>query len=177
MKRLARPSQAQAEFDWETPSPSLTAKLRMVMLPADESRDFKDQYLFTADDLWVPISVVNGNVYILPGVPRLFERLITGLKPILLPRLLDPEGKGIHRFLFATPLSESTVAPYLSELAARAEPHGVKVGSYPRWGKKKNTVTLVGTDLEYMQTLVGEVEKNVEGRKVTREDEDDEPED
>lgn len=53
----------------------------------------------------------------------------------------------------------------------------MKVGSYPRWGKKKNTVTLVGTDLEYMQTLVGEVEKNVEGRKVTREDEDDEPED
>lgn len=173
MKLLSKPTQAQPNFDWNTPSPSLTAKLRMVLLPVDESRDFKDQYLFTAEDLWVPISVVNGNIYILPGVPRLFERLLAGLKPIILPRLLDPEGQGIHRFLFATPLSESTIAPYLTELAARAAPHGVKVGSYPRWGKKRNTVTLVGTDLEYMETLIGDVEKNVEGRKVTSEDEDD----
>lgn len=177
MKVLSKPQQAKSDFDWNTPSPSLTAKLRMVYLPVDETRDFKDQYLFVAEDLWVPISVVNGNIYILPGVPRLFERLLTGLRPILLPRLLDPEGKGTHRFLFSTPLSESTVAPYLTELAARVEPHGVKVGSYPRWGKKRNTVTLVGADLEYMETLIGEVEKNVEGRKVTREDEDDGPDD
>ncbi|KAK2766837.1 hypothetical protein FQN54_006151 [Arachnomyces sp. PD_36] len=177
MKHLTKPKQAQPDFDWDTPSPSLTAKLRMVMLPVDESRDFKDQYIFSAEDLWVPISVVNGNIYILPGVPKLFERLLEGLKPTLLPRLLDPEGKGIHRFLFSTPLGESQVAPYLTDLAARVEPRGVKVGSYPRWGKKMNTVTLVGTDLEFMETLVGEVEKNVEGRKVSREDEDDGPED
>jgi hypothetical protein len=41
-------------------------------------------------------------------------------------------------------LPESEVAPYLTELAAVVEPKGVKVGSYPRWGKKNNTVTLVG---------------------------------
>jgi hypothetical protein len=46
--------------------------------------------------------------------------------------------------MISTPMPESSVAPYLTELAARVEPKGVKVGSYPRWGKKTNTVTLVG---------------------------------
>lgn len=35
-------------------------------------------------------------------------------------------------------------------MEAKAKPHGVKVGSYPRWGLKRNTVTLVG---KYVFTL------------------------
>lgn len=70
--------------------------------------------------------------------------MLEGLTPLILPRLPDPEGKGIVRVSIATPLPESEVAEYLTELAARVGPEGVKVGSYPRWGKKKNTVTLVG---------------------------------
>lgn len=72
------------------------------------------------------------------------------MTPTVLPRLTDPEGKGIVRVSILTPLSESTVAEYLTELAARVEPKGVKVGSYPRWGKKKNIVTLVG---RYVSTV------------------------
>ena len=115
----------------------------MIELPTDESRKLENQVLFPADDLWVPIACVNGNVHILPGVPRLFEKLLDGMKPLLLPRLTDPEGKGIHRVLISTPMAESAVAPYLTELAARVEPKGVKVGSYPRWGQN-GSVTLVG---------------------------------
>ncbi|KAK2737421.1 hypothetical protein FQN57_007511 [Myotisia sp. PD_48] len=176
MRRLSKPQQAKPDFDWDTPSAARTARLRMVQIPTNASLDLKDQALFVDDELWVPICVVNGNIHILPGVPSLFQRLLDGLKPVVLPRLLDPEGKGMHRLLFATPLYESTVAPYLTELAKRVEPKGVKVGSYPRWGKRRNTVTLVGTDLEFMLSLVEEVEKNVEGRRVEREDEDDPPE-
>ncbi len=62
----------------------------------------------------------------------------------MLPRLVDPEGNSICRILISTPLTESAVAAYLTDLAARVEPKGVKVGSYPRWEKKRNTVTLVG---------------------------------
>ncbi|KAI2086339.1 hypothetical protein LOZ36_003374 [Ophidiomyces ophidiicola] len=173
MKRLSKPEQAKPDFDWDTPSATLTARLRMVHIPTDATRPLAEQSLFVDDDLWIPVSIVHGNVYILPGVPSLFERLLLRLKPVLLPKLIDPEGKGIHRFLFATPLYESTVAPYLTELAERVAPRGLKVGSYPRWGKKRNTVTLVGTDLEYMESLVGEIEKNVQGRMVMKEDEDD----
>ena len=76
--------------------------------------------------------------------PPLVEKLIDGLKPFVLPRLVDPEGKGTYRVLISTPMPESSVAGYLTELATKVGDHGVKVGSYPRWGKKRNTVTLVG---------------------------------
>lgn len=167
----------QPHFDWDTPSPGLAAKLRMVELPYDEVVPDEHQTVFVADDMWVPIAIVNGNVHILPGVPRLFERLLEHLKPALLPRLLNPEGKGIYRFLFSTPLPESAVAPYLTELAVRTAARGIKVGSYPRWGMKLNTVTLVGGDKGYMESLVKEVEENVKGKRVCREDEMDPPSD
>jgi molybdopterin-biosynthesis enzyme MoeA-like protein len=175
MKRLSKSRLPSSNFSWDTPSPQLTARLRMVQLPIDESRNIDDQVLFVQEELWVPISVVNGNIHILPGVPRLFEALLDGLKPVLLPRLANPEGKGTHRILFSTPLAESAVAAYLTELAAKVEPKGVKVGSYPRWMKKRNTVTLVGRDKEYMESLIPEVEKGVEGKRVMIEGEDDSP--
>lgn len=75
---------------------------------------------------------------------RIVERLLEGLKPHVLPRLTNPEGKGTFRVLISTPLSESTVAEYLTELQAKVAGQGIKVGSYPRWGKSHNTVTLVG---------------------------------
>jgi len=174
MKKLSKPHPSQPNFSWDVPSPALTAKLRMIELPTDESRDANNQVLFVDEQLWVPISVVNGNIHILPGVPRLFTQLLDGLKPILMARLSDPEGKGIYRLLFSTPMAESAVAPYLTELAAKVEAKGIKVGSYPRWGKGRNTVTLVGRDKEYMDSLIPEVEKNVDGVKVMAEDEADE---
>ena len=57
----------------------------------------------------------------------------------------------------STPLAESEVAEYLSELAKRVEPKGVKVGSYPRWGKKRNTVTLVGRYVPSSLSLLSRV--------------------
>lgn len=171
MKKLSKPHKSQPSFSWDVPSAALTAKLRMVELPIDEKKDVADQVLFVKEDLWVPISVVNGNIHILPGVPRLFEVLLDGMKPMLLPRLVDPEGKGTYRLLFATPMAESEVAGYLTELSNKVSSKGIKVGSYPRWGKKRNTVTLVGTDKELMESLILEVEAGVDGKRVTTEDE------
>ncbi|KAL4887603.1 MoaB/Mog domain-containing protein [Aspergillus karnatakaensis] len=177
MKKLSKPHPGQPNFDWDTPSPALTAKLRMVEIPHDENIPLEQQAVFVAEDMWVPIAVVNGNVHILPGVPRLFERLLDNLRPSLLPRLVNPEGKGIYRYLFSTPLPESAVAPYLTELAAKTAHKGIKVGSYPRWQKKRNTVTLVGTDKEFLDSLVEEVEREVQGKRVSTEDELDTPSD
>jgi hypothetical protein len=86
---------------------------------------------------------------------------------------VDPEGKGIYRVLISTPMAESSVATYLTELAAKVEPQGVKVGSYPRWEKKRNTVTLVGKNREFLDSIKDEVAKNVNGRVVQVEGEDD----
>ncbi|KAH7061911.1 MoaB/Mog domain-containing protein [Paraphoma chrysanthemicola] len=173
MKRLSKPHKSQPDFSWDVPSAALTAKKRMVELPLDDNVPDEDQVVFVKEDLWVPVSVVNGNIHILPGVPRLFEAMIDGLKPSIMPRLTDPEGKGVARILISTPLAESAVAGYLTELAAKTEPKGVKVGSYPRWGKDHNTVTLVGRDRDFMESLVPEVEAAVQGRRVAVEGEDD----
>ncbi|KAI1460291.1 molybdopterin binding domain-containing protein [Annulohypoxylon moriforme] len=176
MKKISKPKKTEPNFSWDVDSPAKTARLRMVRLPIDKSRDLAKQALFPRDTLWVPISVVNGNIHILPGVPRLFESMLDGLKPFIIDRLVDPEGKGICRVIISTPLPESSVAEYLTELAARVEPKGVKVGSYPRWGKKNNSVTLVGRDAGYVESLVPEVIENVRGKRVLVEGEDDEPE-
>ncbi|KAI1758739.1 molybdopterin binding domain-containing protein [Hypoxylon sp. FL1150] len=176
MKKLSKQRKSEPNFSWDVDSPAKTARLRMVRLPIDETRDLAKQALFPRDDLWVPISVVNGNIHILPGVPRLFESLLEGVKPFIVDRLVDPDGKGICRIIISTPMPESTVADYLTDLAARVAPKGVKVGSYPRWGKKNNTVTLVGRDKDYLESLVPEVIQNVKGKRVQIEGEDDEPE-
>ncbi|KAG5656502.1 hypothetical protein KAF25_000089 [Fusarium avenaceum] len=169
MKLLSKPQPNQPKFDWDVDSPAKRAKLRMAELPTDESRDLKQQALFPQEDLWVPVSVVNGNIHILPGIPRLFQGLLEGLKTHILPRLTDPDGKGTHRVLFSTPIPESGVAEFLTNLAAKVGPKGVKVGSYPRWGKNNNTVTLVGRDLDYLESLVDEVEVGIQGLRVTAE--------
>ncbi|KAH6607606.1 hypothetical protein Trco_003919 [Trichoderma cornu-damae] len=175
MKKLSKSHPRQPNFDWNVDSPVRKARLRMVELPTDESRDLSEQFIFPRQDLWVPVAVVNRNVHILPGVPLLFQKLLDGLKPHVLPRLADPEGKGAHRIMISTPLPESSVAEYLTQLAARVEPCGVKVGSYPRWGRKRNTITLVGRDRAYLESLVAEAEEAVQGKRVSREDELDEP--
>ncbi|KAJ4328504.1 hypothetical protein N0V84_001020 [Fusarium piperis] len=176
MKLFSGPHPNQPNFDWDVDSPARKAKLRMAELPTDESRDLKKQALFPHEDLWVPVAVVNGNIHILPGIPRLFQKLLEGLKPYVLPRLADPEGTGTHRILFSTPLPESGVADFLTTLAAKVEPKGIKVGSYPRWGKKHNTVTLVGRDQDYLESLVAEVEAGIQGLRVTAEGENSEEE-
>ncbi|KAK4245157.1 MoaB/Mog domain-containing protein [Corynascus novoguineensis] len=163
MKKISKPRHNQPNFNWDVDSPALRAKLRMVELPTDVNRPLEEQFLFPCKKLWVPIAVVNGNVHILPGVPALFTQLLNGLTPIILPRLTDPEGKGLMRISISTPLTESEVAGYLTELAARVEPKGVKVGSYPQWGKDTNTVTLVGRDKEFLESITPEVLQRVKG--------------
>lgn len=71
MKLISKPHPSQPNFNWDVDSPALKAKLRMVELPTDESRDLSKQFIFPHEDMWVPINVVNGNIHILPGVPRL----------------------------------------------------------------------------------------------------------
>ncbi|KAK7981670.1 molybdenum cofactor synthesis domain-containing protein [Apiospora saccharicola] len=178
MKKLTKPRKDEPNFTWEGDSPQKTARLRMVRLPIDESRDLSKQALFPRDDYWVPVSVVNGNIHILPGVPRLsmpVQGLLEGLKPYIHHRLVDPEGKGITRIIISTPKAESAVASYLTELAEKVAPKGVKVGSYPRWGIQNNSVTLVGRDKEYLESLVPEVEAAVDGKRIEKESEADDP--
>ena len=113
---------------------------------------------------------MNNNVHILPGVPLLFSSLLTKYTPQLISSgLANPDANRTHRITISTPLAESQVAGFLTELQERVDARGVKVGSYPRWGKGTNTVTLVGKDEEFLESLVEEVEKAVQGLRVKEE--------
>ena len=173
MRKLSKPNSKQPNFSYDKPSDALTAKKRMIELPLDLSRPLQDQIVFTADDLWVPLCIVNGNIHILPGVPRLFQQILTNYKDLLKSKLADQSGQGDYRVIISTPLPESAVAGYLTKLAGEVQSKGVKVGSYPRWGKKRNTVTLVGKDRVYIDSIVPEVESNIQGKVVRAEGEDD----
>jgi hypothetical protein len=84
MKQLSKPHPNQPNFNWDVDSPALRAKLRMVELPTDAGRPLAEQFLFPCKELWVPVAVVNGNVHILPGVPRLCRSLL--YRPLLFSR-------------------------------------------------------------------------------------------
>ena len=58
---------------------------------------------------------------------------------------------------------------YLTDLQEKVKERGVKVGSYPKWGKPKNTVTLVGRDKEYMEGLVTDVVEGLQGVRIMEE--------
>lgn len=109
---LDRMAALQPEVDW-----SLPARRRMAELP-DPCE------LRWTDGLWVPTAVVGGNVYVLPGVPRLFRRMLDGLLPAL-------GGVGaLDRRVIYTRRGEGSIAAGLAAVAA-AYPH-VAIGSYPR---------------------------------------------
>lgn len=74
MKRLSTARELPPDFSWDSDSSALRAKLRAVTLPFDQSKPESEQCLFTSEEYWVPVSVVNGNVHILPGIPRLCKR-------------------------------------------------------------------------------------------------------
>lgn len=73
MRKLSKPRPGEGPFNWDEDSPAKKAKLRMVELPTDDTVPLEKQFLFPREDLWVPVAVVNGNVHILPGVPRLCQ--------------------------------------------------------------------------------------------------------
>jgi molybdopterin-biosynthesis enzyme MoeA-like protein len=150
------------QFDDTATDEATIARKRMALFPQNA------QVLFPVADLWVPVVIVNRNIFILPGVPDLFKSLLIGLKPIISPCV--PAGRRQHRVIIATEEPESVIAPFLTELHKRVSGQGIKVGSYPKW-KGLVKVSLLGRDMEVLEGLVKEVEKGINGVRVSDEDE------
>jgi molybdopterin-biosynthesis enzyme MoeA-like protein len=149
---------------------SLTeARKRMVIFPHPA------EIIRTRDDMWVPVIVVNGNVHILPGIPRLFESLLDSLNPRILD-LIEKRGlkdTKFYRVQIATSHNEGEIAPYLLDLQGRAS--AVKIGSYPKWGMDKNgvrvVVSVVGRDESQVIKYGDEVQQKLDGWKYLEETE------
>src|SRR5436190_4930880 len=111
MERLS-----ERKFDNTATDEATIARKRMALFPS------KAEVLFPANDLWVPVVIVNRNVFILPGVPRLFTTLLSSLKPIIAACV--PPGRRQHRLIIATEEPESVIAPFLAELQKRVANQG-----------------------------------------------------
>ena len=155
MKRLTvRP------INWNVPAddPELVARKRMTLFPTPS------EVVFPSEKLWVPIVIANGNTHILPGIPRLFTGLLSDYKSYIIDRV-DPAMKQT-RILISAEKPESAISKFLGDLQKRVDDKGVKVGSYPKGIGMGVMVSLLGRDAKFLESLVAEVEKELDGKKV-----------
>jgi molybdopterin-biosynthesis enzyme MoeA-like protein len=76
LKRLAAHGSKRKDVQNATQEQK-TARERMALFPA------LAEVLFVEEELWVPVCRLEGKLCILPGIPTLFQRLLTGLTPYL----------------------------------------------------------------------------------------------
>lgn len=147
---------SKAKFpDW-----SLTEeRKRMAIFPEPSEK------LRNLDDLWVPVVVVNKNVHVLPGIPRLFESLLDSLKPHF--KALMGEHQSYHRVQIATKLQEGKIAPFLTELQEQCSSKHIKIGSYPNWGEGKDgarvVVSVVGKNEQDVNAIGDQIVQGIDG--------------
>jgi molybdopterin-biosynthesis enzyme MoeA-like protein len=141
--------------DW-----SLTeARKRMALFPEPSIK------LRNHKELWVPVIVVNKNIHVLPGIPRLFEGLLDSLKPHFESML--GEYKSYHRVQIATKLTEGDIANFLSNLQDECSSQEIKIGSYPNWGEGKDgarvVVSVVGKDKTTVNSIGEKIVDGIQG--------------
>ncbi|GAA5847471.1 hypothetical protein JCM3766R1_005358 [Sporobolomyces carnicolor] len=156
IKRMAALSRGR--FNWEEQTEDeKNARLRMALFPKDQ------EYLFVQEDMWVPVVRVGGKVTIFPGIPSLFERLVTGYVSRFVE--LPPTSEKPHRVLIHTEMLESSIATFLTKLSERVKKEGIRVGSYPKM-RAGVDVSLIGKDEARLLELAKEVEQELKGELV-----------
>jgi 3-hydroxyanthranilate 3,4-dioxygenase len=152
-------------INWDMPDdhPEVVARKRMALFPTPS------QVVFPSERLWVPIVIAGGNVHILPGIPRLFTGLLGEYRSHIVDRI-DPAMKQT-RILIATQKPESAISQFLGDLQKRVDEKGVKVGSYPKGIGMGVMVSLLGRDVPFLESIVPEVEKELDGKRVDNADE------
>lgn len=158
------------------------------------------EVLFVGKDIWVvgafcftpipssqtfqPVVRLEGKLCIFPGIPTLFQKMLTGLTPLLpLPPISERPlriqvfteyvDQLLHTVLALTWMTsfrrpESMIAPYLTALQARLKPHGIRVGSYPVLGQGV-FVSLIGRVKPTAETE-GEFDNETDGPPSTNAD-------
>lgn len=127
------------------------ATLRMATLPVGCEK-------LHTEGLWVPLVIVNKNIYVLPGVPKIMERMMEAAK--------DRFGSGLprERRIIYTKMSEGQLAQPLENIAAN-HPEAA-IGSYPRTQKSDKfnvRITVEGDIAATVDTVAGEVAEAING--------------
>lgn len=130
------------------------ARLRMATLPAGCE-------VLTTPNLWVPIAKIN-NIYILPGIPRLFNQMLEANKEHF-------SGPGMTLETLYTWKGEGDLADALREIAANHP--GVTIGSYPRTTNAQEYTTKLcfeGRDPESVTAAIQDATSIIETFDIAR---------
>ncbi len=117
--------------------------------------------LFHGDDGLLPL-VVCENVYLFPGVPRLFAAKLPSLR-----RELSGTPKVVHGVFLNS--DESRIAPLLAQVAEECTE--VKIGSYPRFGEKVDHrlwISIESVDVECVKTATDRLLDLLDDEEVVR---------
>ncbi len=126
------------------------ARKKMALLP-------RPCEIIQTEGLWLPLVVVK-NIYILPGVPGLFEKLINGIKNRF-------HGPVIERILIYTLHAEGDIAADLESIQNTFPK--VSIGSYPGTNNAyKVMISLEGADHQAVQEAARLVEIAICGFRV-----------
>ncbi|RIA84363.1 hypothetical protein C1645_674110, partial [Glomus cerebriforme] len=134
---------------------AVEARKRMALFP-DPSI-----VVYPNETLWVPIVIINENIHILPGIPRLFNGLLFGFSKYLRIRQNGNDGENFYRRFVKTFQPESFIAPILTEMQVRVKDMGIKVGSYPKWTADKRWVIVSFLSRENNKDKVEELCKEI----------------
>ena len=121
----------------------------------------KGARLLYANDGLLPL-VVFKNVYLFPGIPRLFAAKLPSLRT---------ELSGTPKILHSVYLNsdESRVAPLLNQVV---DEHGdVKIGSYPRFGEETDHrlwISLESVDREKLAAATDRLIELLSGEEIVR---------
>lgn len=126
------------------------------------------QLLRPNPNFMVPIVIVNRNIYILPGVPRLFQMLLDSLGPHLEDLMKAKTGKAIafHRAEVATRQTEGQIAAFLSSIQDKVQAQNIKIGSYPlsgNGGDIRVIVSVTGKDYAGVKAVARQIAKQIDG--------------
>ncbi|KAH3680337.1 hypothetical protein WICMUC_000404 [Wickerhamomyces mucosus] len=157
------------------------AQHRMATFP---SSDKLIEILYLHEELWVPIIGIDSKVYILPGVPQLFQKLLVLLvQSSSISERLEGHNRFV-RYFIKTELSESEIAPLLTSLQIKSDSYvsgkygeltgsSIKIGSYPHMGLNFNTISVLGRvkDEAFLRGVVNDCVVHCQGIEISDEEE------
>ena len=165
-ERMRHKSDPEARLDAD----ALKAHYQMATMP--KGTNVKNYYV--CDDLRVPICSISHKMYILPGIPQLFARMLEAFTPTLKKIYnLDKDPREYVRYFVRTHLTESQISKELKLIQDESTKvsEAIKIGSYPHFGMGFNTVSILGEkkDDSYLKSIVNRVVNNLEGEVISSE--------
>jgi molybdenum cofactor synthesis domain-containing protein len=149
------------KHDYVGPEP-INPSLQDASVPVHTSTGVESNEAPAKPIVWVPLVVVRDKIHILPGIPSLFQYMVTSyFKNVLVPSIQQSRRETIHRKAMKTKMMEGDLASWLQEVQHKYPQ--VSIGSYPQWRNDHNSSNLSpSTDAHVIVTFEGDSAQEID---------------